>query len=61
MLVVLMAGATAFAYYQLTGKMDGPMEEFMETVAEKEVENLLDMPSGTLTGTLDLSSDSKEK
>ena len=60
-LVVLMACSTAYAYYQLTGETDTPLEEFMETVAEKEVESLLDMPSGTLTGTMDMSSESKEK
>jgi len=60
-LVVLIGCVTAYAYYNLTGKPDAPLEEFMETVAEKEVENLLDMPSGTLTGTMDLSPESKEK
>jgi len=60
-LVVLIGCVTAYAYYQLTGEADNPLEEFVETVAEKEVENLLDMPSGTLTGTMDLSSESKEK
>lgn len=59
--VIAAALAVGFGYAKFSKKEDSMPEEVAESIIEAELEDVLDLPDGSLNGKIDISSNSPEK
>lgn len=59
-IIIAASSAAAIGSRMLGAPDDGPIEEEAESIIENQLGNTLDLPDGSLRGTIDLTPSSKE-